>query len=118
MFATSSFKPVLRGTFQKVMGHDRFGRSGFSDPIPFGLSVIKLDTTVQPTSIRTDKSGSKSFADEPTVSARILSDTLLPHDAVVSIGLVAERYRVMGVFPRYDMDGRVNHYQIDLTLWR
>lgn len=83
---------------------------------PFGLSIVKLDLTMQPTSIRTDKSGSKSRADEDHLIGRVLSDTDIPHGALLRI--LGQRYRVIGVFPRHDMDGRINHYQIDLQPWR
>ncbi len=116
MFATSSFIPVSRGTYKVIAQHDRFGRSAFADRGSFGFSIIKLDLTIQPTSIRTDKSGSKSFATEEVAAGRILSDVELPHGAIVSIR--GQDFQVIGVFPRHDMDGRVNHWQVDLALWR
>lgn len=116
MFASSSFIPVMTGQFRRTDGYDRFGTAAYTDWESVGLSVVKLDLTMQPTSIRTDKSGSKSRAEEDHLIGRVLADKDIPHGSILKFA--GREFRVVGVFPRYDMDARINHWQIDFTPWR
>lgn len=118
MFKTSTFRPIASALHRSVTGFDATGRPILDDGRKVGFSPIKIDHSVRQTSIRTDKSASKSRADEDVVDARLLVEPR----AQLALGDILEfngaQYRVVTIFPRYDMSGIVDHYQVDLAKWR
>lgn len=121
MFPTSTFIPQLYGEIRSASGFTVTGRPNFGSPRPVGLSVVRDEAKSQPTSIRTDKSGSQGRADEVVVKARLLIENLVEPkmgDLIsYAIGTVKRTYRVDGVYPRLDMDGLINHFQVDAERW-
>jgi hypothetical protein len=72
---------------------------------------------MQPTSIRTDKSGSQGRADESVVQGRLLIENRVEPTGGDLITVRGTTYKILDVFPRFDMDGLVNHYQVDIGRW-
>lgn len=79
--------------------------------------VVKLAVGSEKTSVRTDSSASGGHADEIAADARIL----FRHDVSVAVDDMIEifnyKLRVMSVFPRHDVTGRFDHYQVDAMVW-
>lgn len=117
MFPTSTFIPQMRGTLRSPTGYTITGDTQYGLSRKIGLSVVRIERQTQPSSIRTDKSGSQGRADENVVQGRLLIEAKgVPanNDLVTVRGTT---YRIVDVFPRYDMDGLVNHYQVDIERW-
>ena len=69
------------------------------------------------TSIRADSSASKGQATEITALARILflpNENIGPRDKVAVSGYELE---VESVYPRHDVNGQLDHLQVDLKRW-
>lgn len=90
----------------------------FAKPVRIGVATVRLNSGRQQTSIRTDKSGTQSRAEEVVYDARILIEP----DATFSFGdkidLFGLTYKVEVIFPRYEMTGILHHYQVDLNRWQ
>ena len=88
------------------------------EAVSIGFTPVRLESVVQPTSIRTDKSGSKSSADETVFLGRILiaPDVVPSEDDIID--LYGKQYRIESVFPRYELQGMLHHYQVDLIKWQ
>lgn len=117
-FRTTTFRPTAWAVLYPETTFSVDGRATLGPGVKVGIGPVTLKTTVGPTSIRTDKSGSQSRAEEETYDAR-----LLVHPGVaVKIGDIMEvyglHYRVQVVFPRYEMTGNLNHNQVDLIRWQ
>lgn len=117
MFPTSTFIPQIYGRIQSVAGFDRVGRPRFGPPRRVGISVIRNEQQSKTTSIRTDKSGSQGNADEVVVKGRLLLETHSNPKIGDLVSFMGETHRIDKVFPRLDMDGLINHYQVDIERW-
>lgn len=80
-------------------------------------SVVRLTVSNQPTSVRTDSSASHGAALEAQATSTILLTvgTKANRDDVVEVAGV--KLRLMGMEPRFDAAGVLNHYQATLTIW-
>jgi hypothetical protein len=79
--------------------------------------VVRIEQMTQPTSIRTDKSGSQGRAYEKIIAGRFLIENSKEPSSGDLITVRGKTYEVVDVFPRYDMDGLVNHFQVDIERW-
>lgn len=101
----------------RVDGYTVTGQPKLSKPVEFGFAPVKLDMSIGKTSIRTDKSGSQSRAEEELFDGRILvkPSTVLQFDDIVEIG--PKKFKVVTIHPRYEMNHELHHYQVDLMAW-
>jgi len=109
--------PQMRGQIKSPTGFSVTGEATYGRSRSVGLSVARIEKATQPTSIRTDKSGSQGRADESVVKGRLLIENRI---APLNGDLITVRgtaYEILDVYPRYDMDGLVNHYQVDIGRW-
>lgn len=114
----SAFIPTTVG-YLRSAGED-FTATGdriYGNPVKIGLSVIRVTDDVQPTSVRADTSGSKSFADENVEQGRALVHPRVKPKVNDLIVIGGDEHEVKGVRPVYDMYGKVDHYQVELTTW-
>lgn len=113
----SNFRPTLRAKKFIRDGYDETGQPNYVQSEEIRYSVVNLEHGISQTSIRADKSGSKSRAEEPVRTGRIL---VSPYDTVENGDLLIIRgmqWRVSAVKYRYDMVGKIHHFQVDLTTW-
>ena len=114
----SAFIPTTVGWLQAA-GEDFTvtGDRQYSAPVKVGLSVIRVTDDVQPTSVRADTSGSKSFADENVEQGRCLMHPRIRPKINDLLTIGDDKHEVKGVRPVYDMYGKVDHYQVELASW-
>lgn len=79
--------------------------------------MIRIERQTKPTSIRTDKSGSQGRAEEMVVQGRLLLENRVEPINGDLVSFRGKTYKVVDVFPRFDMDALVNHYQVDVERW-
>lgn len=119
MCAMSAFIPTAVG-YLKAAGSD-FTSTGdriYGKKVKIGLSIIRVTDDVQPTSVRADTSGSKSFADENVEQGRALvHPRIKPKVNDILIDPIGDEYEIKGVRPVWDMHGKVDHYQCELQTW-
>lgn len=98
-------------------GYDLYGQPLPGETIQTRCAVVKLIATVQKSSVRADSSASRGNAREIVADARLLfSPPIVPNigDRVIVAGV---DLRAVSVFPRFDVVGRLHHYQVDLNVW-
>lgn len=117
MYKSSNFRPSQKATLRRSIGYDELGKHAFASPKVIRLSVIRLESDVNPTSIRTDKSGTKSRAEEKLHVGRVM----IAANEVFKVGdqldLHDIRWEIDSIHPRFDINGRLHHYQVDLQAW-
>lgn len=113
---TTNFIPKHQGTLYTGVSYTDTGDELPANPVRMRFSVVRIRTATRDTSIRTDKSGSQSRAEETFYDGRILvyPDITPENDQVVSV--LGVTYRINEVQPKFDALGNLNHYQVDLTL--
>lgn len=89
----------------------------WSDPYIDRCAIIYLEGQDEKTSVRTDSSASRASAREKQARARLL----FPKTSTIATGDRVElqnlKLRVIGVFPRHNLQGELDHYQVDLERW-
>lgn len=117
MFPTSTFIPQMFGQLKSPTGYTATGATQYGNPRKVGVSVVRLEHKTQPTSIRTDKSGSQGRADEEVVQGRLLLTNQIEPQNNDLIEVRGVTYKINSVYPRFDMDALINHYQVDVERW-
>jgi len=114
----SAFIPTTVGYIRRAS--DTFSVTGdktYGDPIKVGLSVVRMVDGSQPTSVRADTSGSKSFANENVEQGRALIHPRVTPKIGDILIVGQQQLEIQAVRPLFDMYGGVDHYQVELTTW-
>lgn len=110
-------KPNVACKIQSVDSFDLYGEEKLSPVVPARCSVVRLIVRSEKTSVRADSSASGGAADELTSTSRLL---FLPRTKI-NIGDKVEIHnielRVETIHPRFDVRGRHDHNEVDLTVW-
>lgn len=118
MCAMSAFIPTTIG-YLKRAGED-FTVTGdrlFGSPVKIGLSVVRVTDNMQQTSVRADKSGTKSYADENVEQGRALVHPRIVPKVNDLLTILGDDFEIKGVRPVFDMHGGLDHYQCELQTW-
>lgn len=96
---------------------DAYGKANYKKSRPLMCAVIKMIGKSSKTSVRTDSSASRGAAREETADAVLLFNST----SVININDLVHVYgrtlRVIGVFPRYRVIGRIDHFQVECEIW-
>jgi hypothetical protein len=104
-------------TLRKVTGRDTYGQGTLGDPIAEKCMVVKNKHTDRHTTVRADSSASRGYADEYTTENRFLVavNTQIEHDDQIAIAGLLIKVKVR--HPRYDVFGKLDHYEIEGEPW-
>lgn len=88
------------------------GKETFASPRPLPCSIVRLDLSRVPTTVRADSSASRGAAEQMTAAAVILvpPHTKISHGDVLRIQGVA--IEVSGMQPRLDVSGQRDHIEL------
>lgn len=80
-------------------------------------AIIKLNSRNVKTAVRADSSASRGAGREITVDAVLLMErmTTVKMDDIVVVADVS--VKIVGVYPRHDINGRLDHYQVEGMAW-
>lgn len=115
MVPMSAFIPVNTAYLQTTTG--RFTAGGaplMAEKVRVGISIVRLANQVGQTSVRADRSGSKSYADEEVFKGRILMHPRHKPQEGDVLTIHGVEYTIEGVREVFAMDGRIDHYQVEL----
>lgn len=117
MSTSTTFIASSTGSLFKRTGFDESGRPNNDAPVLIRYTPIKIVYGHEPTSIRTDKSGTKSRADHTVELSKILVHPRIgkPIDIGDLIEIIGRKFEVISVQPRLDMDGRMHHYEVSMS---
>lgn len=101
-----------------IPGYDVQGKSVLGEPEKIGIAPIRMESSLQQTTIRTDKSGSKNRATENIFQGRILVHPKHTIEQGQVVEIYGALYRVDSVWPRLEMNGVLHHWQVDLSIWQ
>jgi len=94
----------------------------YSQPIPGKLvkercSIIKLMIENEKSSVRADSSASRGSALELETMSTILLTAATRGRIDDIVKLNGYSLRIRGMFPRFDLQGKLDHYQVDVSMW-
>lgn len=110
-------RPNLTCVVTPTEGWDAYGSEKFGTPYEERCAVVKLDRFVTPTSVRSDSSASRAYADEFQAQSRLLFPNTSTIKSGDKVDLQGISLKVVSVWPRHDVGGEFDHYQVDLTIW-
>lgn len=100
--------------YSRSAGYDVYGKTTFAAGRVTPCAVVSYDLSRMKSSVRVDSSGSRGRADELAGVARFL----FPKTITVNRGDIVQKdnywLRVIEIHPRYGVDGRLDHLEIDL----
>jgi hypothetical protein len=111
------FRPNLTCQISTMGEADGYGKRVYSPWKNARFGIVKLERGSKRTSVRTDASASRAFAQEILADSRLLfpkNVILKPGDRVRFLDFVLT---VESVFPRVNVIGNLDHWQVDLTIW-
>ncbi len=103
--------------FRETGKFDLYGRPTIDAGTKMRCAVIKLAYERITTSVRADSSATRGRAREQTIVGRLQFD---PSSGIGNgdvIELEGYRLRANSIFPRRTVDGRLDHYQVDVEIW-
>lgn len=101
----------------ELTGYDWQGQPEYGTEKEVRCSVIYFQIGQADTSIRADRSETKGRAEEAYGKIRILVEPRASIQAGQRMKLDGETLRVLTVFPRHGLGGKLHHYQVDLEVW-
>lgn len=111
------FRPNLSCRIQQSTGNDVHGQ-----PLPERFrrercAIVKLEVANEKSSVRADSSASRGNALEVQVASVILltTKTAARRDDIIEVS--GYKLRIVLMEPRYDVGGRLDHYEIHATMW-
>jgi len=110
-------RPNVECMVYPVKGVDEYGEDILGAGRREMCAVVKLTLGAEKTSVRADSSASRGAAHEFVADARLLfpSDSKIAVNDRVELG--GYRLKVVSIFPRFGLDGEIDHYQVDLAVW-
>lgn len=112
------FQPNVLCTLTRASGHtDLYGNPMFDPPRPAKCGIVKLVSRDQNVTVRADSSASRGAAQEMVADALLLFPPVygVKNDDVIDV--IGVKLKVTGVFPRHNVNGQIDHYQVEAMLW-
>lgn len=98
--------------------YDSKGQEQIIDTWPEKCAIVSIVVSDEKTPVRTDTSASRGNAKELISDAIIL----LGPRSKVAIGYVIKvegyKLRVVGIQPRFDISGRLDHHEVNADIWK
>lgn len=110
------FSPNSVGTLAKRQGYDKWGQPTVSAAVECPYSQVTLKSMVGKTSVRADSSASRGQADEMTADATVLIAKFITPEIGDEFTADGTHYRIVSVFPRKTVYGRLDHWECDLEI--
>lgn len=112
-------QPNIDVVVTKRGGHDMYGQEMPGREIKSRCSIVKLLSGMERTSVRTDSSASKGSAHESVSDAVLLfpPDIDIEFGDKVTLAVTNTHLKIIGIFPRHDVVGRLDHLQVTAVVW-
>lgn len=111
------FLPNNRCTLRRQTGKNVYGEPTWSSQASVPCAVVHLDAHEAKTSVRADSSASRGAAEERVSMAKILFPVKIAPLAGWKVEIAGFQLRIAKVQPRWDVNGRLDHYETELELW-
>lgn len=110
------FSPNAVGMLYKRAGYDKWGQPVVVEPVECPYAQVNFKREADKTTVRADSSASRGQADEVVSRARILIARFITPEIGDEFEADGNRYRIISVFPRKTVFGRLDHWECDLEI--
>lgn len=99
-----------------VSGFDQFGQPKDIDTVKELVAVVKFNITAQHSTVRTDSSATHGRAQEERADVVLLFSPKTITKIGDRITMLGHDLRVSGMFPRFTVGGKLDHYQVEASI--
>ena len=110
------FNMGVKCTVYKRRGNDVYGQPLYAPGVPTKVGVVKMQEKRIHSTVRSDSSGTRGHAEEATADVIVLMSKKLSLGINDKIEFEFITTRVMGIMPRYDVLGRLDHFQVECSI--
>lgn len=100
-------------TRKKTSGFDKYGQPTYTAKQLIKYALVRFDTKTEDSTVRADSSATRGNIKEFHASGRILVPTIVAPKFGDIFIIEGKVYKAKGVEPRYNVLGKLDHYQID-----
>jgi hypothetical protein len=112
------FKPNKTCRIQLASGkNDVFGQPIPGPFVTERCAIVKLEVSNEKSSVRADSSATRGNAIEEEVTSVILLAPTTRANKNDIIDVAGVKLRVVFKHPRFDVGGRLDHYEVRATMW-
>lgn len=112
------FRPNLACRIQLSSGeNDVYGQPIPGQYVTERCAVVKLVASNEKSSVRADSSASRGNAMEMEALSTILLTTRTRARIDDIVEVAGYKLRVQAMHPRFDVNGRFDHYEVNATMW-
>lgn len=111
------FTPNLVCQVRTPNGKSAYGEETLGTPTLVPCAIIYLRNAIRESSVRADSSSSRGAAREKVIEAKLLTVASAAIKLDDQIEIAGYKLRVSSVFPRHDLNGVLDHYEIEATVW-
>lgn len=111
------FRPNLDCKIAKRTGTNVYGEETLGAPKAARCAIIELKLTVDRSSVRADSSASRGSAQEYQGTAKMLFPATIDLARDDQVQVLTHKLRVVSIFPRHSLNGVLDHYEVELTVW-
>lgn len=113
----SSVRPQNLCQVRKKSGRDIYGQSTLAAPVTERCAIVKSRLESQHTTVRADASASRAYADEFVSQNKILLMPSTRAEIDDRLDVAGVSLRIKTKFPRFDVWGRLDHYEVTGEVW-
>lgn len=99
---------------RKLNQYDKYGQPLYASPETIKFALVRFDTKVEDTTVRADSSATRGNVKEFHATGRILVEKLSKPGYGDLVAFDGKVFRVKEVEPRYNVLGKLDHYECDL----
>lgn len=111
------FRPNLKCEVAGFSFNDVYGKRVYKPYTTVPFAIVKMEVSVDKTSVRTDSSATRGSAHEILADARFLFPTYVKLKPGDRIKFGDDLFTVESVHPRYSVLGIFDHWQVDCNVW-
>lgn len=109
--------PNRRAALYRMVGTDVYSERQYAVAQDVLCAVVHLNKKALKTSVRADSSASRGSADEFVSTSKILFSANVIIGVEDKLSISGQMLKVMTVEPRYGVDGRHDHNEVDFEQW-
>jgi hypothetical protein len=99
---------------KKLAQYDAYGKALYAEPVSIRFALVRFDTKTEDSTVRADSSATRGNVKEYHASGRILVDKRYKPGFGDLVAFDGKVFRIKEREPRYNVLGKLDHYECDL----
>jgi hypothetical protein len=111
------FMPNISARVERAGSFDAYGQTTLGAAQTVRIAIVTLDLKAEKTSVRTDASASRGNVNELVSNVRLLFPRTFEPAFGDKVTVAGRELKIVSVFPRHNIAGVIDHYQVDCDVW-